>query len=93
MGAPIVQAAAHTNHIINVYADRVEVRSGWQGQTAETLDMREIEGVNIRGLVNCTLTITSNKGRLFQLRRMALPEARDVKKTIENQKRRAGLYE
>ncbi len=93
MGAPIVQAAAHTNHVVSVYPDRVEIQSGWQGQNVEAINLRDIESATTRGIVNCTLTITSNKGRIFELRNMALPEARQVKNAIGTQKQRAGLYD
>lgn len=90
MGLPIVEAAAHTNHVVSVYPDRVEIRSGWQGQKVEDINLRDIESVATRGLVNCTLTITSNTGRVFELRNMALPEAREIKRAVETQKQRAG---
>lgn len=93
MGAPIVQAAAHTNHVVSVYPDRVEIRSGWQGQNIEDIHLRDISTITTRGLVNCTLTITDNKGRNIELRNMALPEARQIKNAVETQKQRAGLYE
>ncbi|MGH3090617.1 MAG: PH domain-containing protein [Rubrobacteraceae bacterium] len=93
MGAPIFQAAAHTNHTISVYPDRVEIRSGWQGQNVEEINLRDIESVTVRGVVNCALTITSNTGRIFELRRMSLPEARRVRSTIETRKQRAGIYD
>lgn len=92
MGAPITQASAHANHVVEVYPDRVEIRSGWQGQNVESLDMRDIERVDIKGFVNCKLTISTNKGRLLDFTRMSLPEARAVKKAVESQKQRAGLH-
>ncbi|MBA2344233.1 MAG: hypothetical protein H0V83_04045, partial [Rubrobacter sp.] len=49
--------------------------------------------VSIRGVVNVTMTIKSNTGRVYQLDHLALPDARQVKKAVEQQKRRAGLYE
>lgn len=93
MGLPIVQAAAHTNHVVSVYPDRVEIRSGWQGQIIEDINLRDIATITTRGIINCVLTITNNKGQIFELRNMALPEARQVKNTIETQKQRAGLYD
>jgi hypothetical protein len=93
MGLPIVEATAHANHIVSVYPDRVEIRSGWQGQNTEEIHLRDISAVTTRGLVNCTLTITDNKGRNVELRNMALPEARQIKKAVESGKQRAGLYE
>jgi hypothetical protein len=49
--------------------------------------------VATKGLVNATLRLETNKGRVLELTRMALPDARRVKNTIESQKRLAGLYE
>jgi hypothetical protein len=43
--------------------------------------------------VNCTLTLESNTGRLYELDRMALPDARAVKTAIERQKQKAGVYD
>ncbi|WP_119068848.1 PH domain-containing protein [Rubrobacter indicoceani] len=93
MGSPLVEASAHTNHVVKVYSDRVEVQSGWQGQQVESIGLRDIENVTLKGLVNCTLIIKTNKGKVFDLKRMALPEARRVKATVEDQKSRAGLYD
>src|SRR5919202_492317 len=90
---PISQATAHGNNVVGVYADRVELRSGFQGQHVETLAMREVTSVRIQGWVNCTLTIESNTGRLYKLDRMALPDARSVKSAIERQKEKASIYE
>lgn len=93
MGSPLTEASAHANHVIKVYSDRVEIQSGWQGQKIESLDLRDVENVTIKGLVNCTLTLKSNRGQIFELKRMSLPEARRVKSTVEAQKSRAGLYD
>lgn len=79
--------------MIKVYSDKVDIQSGWQGQNVESLGLREIENITVKGLVNCTLIVKSNKGQIFELKRMALPEARRVKSTIEAQKSRAGLYD
>jgi hypothetical protein len=49
--------------------------------------------IGIKGLVNVTLTIETNTGRVYQLNRMALPDARRIKNAFEQQKRRAGLYD
>ncbi len=89
---PVTQATAH-NNTIAVFPEKIEIRSGWRGQTVETLGLRDISSVGIRGVVNVTLTIESNTGRVHRLERMALPDARQVKKAVEQQKRRAGLYE
>lgn len=93
MEAPITQATGHNNNIVGVYPDRVEIKSGWQGQSVESIHLKDISVVSIKGLVNCTLSIQNNTGRVYQLTRMALPDARRVKKTIEQQKQRAGLYD
>ena len=81
------------NNVINVYSDRVEIRTGWQSQNADSLGLKQIANVSIRGLVNCTLTIEVNDGRRLAVDRMALPDARQVKAAIESQKQKAGLYE
>ncbi|MGF1472796.1 MAG: hypothetical protein ACFB50_13790 [Rubrobacteraceae bacterium] len=93
MEAPIVQAAGHNNYIVNVYDDGVEIKSGWQGQNTERVSHRDISSVTVNGLVNCTLTLESNKGRVYQINRMARAEANQIKTTIERQKQKAGLYE
>jgi len=81
------------NNVINVYSDRVEIRTGWQSQNADSLGLKQIANVSIRGLVNCTLTIEVNDGRRLAVARMALPDARQVKAAIESQKQKAGLQE
>jgi Bacterial PH domain len=81
------------NNVINVYSDRVEIRTGWQSQNADSLGLKQIANVSIRGLVNCTLTIEVNDGRRLAIERMALPDARQVKAAIESQKQKAGLHE
>jgi hypothetical protein len=81
------------NNVINVYSDRVEIRTGWQSQNADSLGLKQIANVSIRGLVNCTLAIEVNDGRRLHVERMALPDARQVKAAIESQKQKAGLYE
>jgi hypothetical protein len=91
--APVTQATAHNNFVVSVYTDRLELRSGWRGQNVETLGLKDVSVISIRGLVNCTLTIQSNTGRVYDLTRMALPDARRIKSAVEAQKRRAGLYE
>jgi hypothetical protein len=91
--SPITQATAHGNNVVSVYADRVEVRSGWLGQHVEAISIKEVGSVRLQGWVNCTLTIASNTGRLYKLNHMALPEARGVKAAIERQKQTAGVYE
>jgi hypothetical protein len=91
--APITQATGHNNTIVGVYADRVELKSGWQSQNVESVGLRDIAAVGIKGFVNVTLTIQTNTGRIYQLNRMALPDARKVKNAVEQQKVKAGLYE
>jgi hypothetical protein len=90
---PITQATARGNNVVAVRADRVELRSGWQGQHVEALSIRDVSAVRIRGMINCTLIIVGNAGRQYELESMALPDARAVKATIERQKQKAGLYE
>ena len=93
MEAPVTQATGHNNTIVGVYPDRVELKSGWQSQNVESVGLRDIATVGIKGVVNVTLTIETNTGRIYRLNRMALPDARKVKSAVEQQKRRAGLYE
>jgi len=81
------------NNVVAVYADRVELYSGWQGQNVEALSIRDVSAVGIWGVINCTLLIEDNAGRQHKLERMALPDARAVKATIERQKRKASTYE
>lgn len=91
--APITQATAHNNTIVAVYADHVQVKSGWQSQNVESFGLKEVSTVAVRGVVNTTLTLETNTGRVLQLNRMALPDARRVKNAVERQKRLAGLYD
>jgi hypothetical protein len=93
LGAPITQATASGNNVILVYPDRVELRGGWQGQKLETLGIKDVSMVSVQGIVNCTLVIGTNAGRVLRLEKMALPDARRIKNAIEQQKRKAGLYE
>jgi hypothetical protein len=90
---PITQATGHNNTIVGVYEDRIELKSGWQSQNVQAIGLRDVAVINIKGLVNVTLTIETNTGRVYQLTRMALPDARRIKNTFEQQKRKAGLYE
>jgi hypothetical protein len=90
---PITQATGHNNTIVAVYADRIDIKSGWRSQNVESIGLRDVALIGIRGLVNVTLTIETNTGRVYRLSRMALPDARRIKNTFEEQKRRAGLYE
>ena len=89
----LVAQGAGTNKVINVYSDRVEIRTGWQSQNAQTVGLKQVASVSIRGLVNCTLTIEVNDGRRLAVERMALRDARQVKAAIESQKQKAGLHE
>ncbi len=93
MDEPITQATGHKNTIISVYEDRVELKTGWQSQNVESVGLRDVAVIGIKGLVNVTLTIETNTGRVYQLNHMALPDARRIKNTFEQQKRRAGLYD
>ncbi len=82
-----------SNNVINVYSDRVEIRTGWESQNVDSLGLKQVASVSIRGLVNCTLSIEANDGRRLNVEHMALPDARQVKAAIEAQKQKAGLYE
>ena len=93
MDAPITQATGSNNTIVGVYQDRIELKSGWQSQNVQSVGLRDVAMIGIKGLVNVTLTIETNTGRVYQLNRMALPDARRIKNTFEQQKRRAGLYD
>lgn len=93
MEVPITQATGHNNTIVSVYPDRVELKTGWQGQNIERIGLRDIAAVSSSGVVNVTLTLQTNTGQLYKLSRMALPDARRVKTAIEQQKQRAGLYD
>ena len=93
MEGPITQATGHNNTIVSVYQIRVELKTGWQSQNVDSIGLRDVAVIHIKGLVNVTLTIETNTGRIFQLNRMALPDARRIKNTFEQQKRRAGLYD
>ncbi len=90
---PITQATGHNNTIVAVYGDRIELKTGWQSQNTESVGLRDVALITTRGLINVTLTIETNTGRIYQLNRMALPDARRIKNTFEQQKQRAGLYE
>jgi hypothetical protein len=89
----LLAQGAGNNGVINVYPDRVEFRTGWNSENADSLRLKQIANVSIRGLVNCTLTIEVNDGRRLNVQRMALPDARQVKAAVEAQKQKAGLYE
>jgi hypothetical protein len=91
--APITQATARNNTIVAVFPERVEIRTGWQSQNVESFNLREISIVATKGLVNATLKLETNKGRVLEFTRMAPPDARRVRNAIESQKRLAGLYE
>ncbi len=89
----LLAQGAGTNNVINVYPDRVEIRTGWNSENATSLGLKQVANVSIRGLVNCTLTLEVNDGRRLNVERMALPDARRVKTAVETQKQKAGLYE
>ena len=92
-GNPIAQGTGSGNTVIRVYPDRLEFVSGWQGRNVTSIGLKQVVGVSIKGIVNCTLTVEVNDGRRIDLDRMALPDARGIKTTIERQKESAGLYE
>lgn len=89
----LIAQGTGNNGVVNVYQDRVELRTGWNHENADSLGIKQIASVSIRGLVNCTLTLEVNDGRRLNVERMALPDARQVKAAIEEQKGKAGLYE
>lgn len=89
----LLAQGAGTNNVINVYSDRVEIRTGWNNENTTSLGLKQVASVSIRGLINCTLTLEINDGRRLDIERMALPDARQVKVAIENQKQKAGLFE
>lgn len=89
----LAQGTGSRNNVVNVYPDRVELVDGWQNRSISSVGLRQIATVSIRGLINCTLTIEINDGRRLSVERMALPDARQIKAAIEDQKRKAGLYE
>ena len=89
---PLAQGAG-TNIVVNVYPDRVELVSGWQGQKIVALDLRQVVDATVRGVINATLIIETNDGRRVNVERMAPPDARQIKTAIEQQKKTAGLYE
>ena len=89
---PLAQGAG-TNIVVNVYSERVELVSGWQGQKILALDLRQVVDATVRGVINVTLTIETNDGRRINVERMAPPDARQIKTAIEQQKKTAGLYE
>lgn len=89
----LLAQGAGTNNVINVYPDRVELRTGWRGENVTSLRLKQVANVTLRGMINCTLTMEINDGRRLNVERMALPDARQVKAAIESQKKRAGLYE
>ncbi len=92
-GRPIAQGTGRGNTVIRVYPDRLEFVSGWQGQNATSVGLKQVVEVTIRGVVNCTLAVEINDGRRVEVDRMALPDARRIKSAIERQKETAGLYE
>jgi len=90
---PLAQGTGSNNHVVTVHADRVEIKTGWQGQNVERIPLREVVQVGVKGVVNCTLTVEANNGRVFTVSSMALPDARGIKAAVERQKKTAGLYE
>jgi hypothetical protein len=89
----LIAQGTGNNGVVNVYSDRVELRTGWHSENAVSLGLKQVVGVSIRGLVNCTLSIEVNDGRRVNVEHMALPDARQVKAAVEEQKRKASLYE
>lgn len=79
--------------MVNVYHDRVEFVSGWQGQTIVSVNLRQVVGATVHGVINATLSVETNDGRHIDVGRMAPPDARQIKAAIERQKKTAGIYE
>lgn len=90
---PVAQGTGGGNNIVNVYGDRLELKSGWQGQNTEQIPLREVVAVRVKGLISSTLTIETNGGRILTVKGLAPPDARQIKSAVERQKRTAGLYE
>jgi hypothetical protein len=90
---PVAQATGSNNNIVEVYPQRMELHSGWQNKQTETLDLKEVSAVSVKGFVNCTLTVQTNMGREYKVERLSLPEARGIKTAVESQKQKAGLYD
>ena len=89
----LLAQGAGTNIVVNVYPDRVELVSGWQGQNVVAMGLRQVVDATVRGIINATLTIETNDGRRIAVERMAPPEARRIREAIDRQKKTAGLYE
>ncbi len=89
---PIAQGTG-TNVVVNVYPERLELRTGWQNENVTSLGLKQVVGVSVRGFVNSTLVVELNDGRRLNIGRMAPPDARKIKAAIESQKEKASLYE
>ncbi|MDQ4001202.1 MAG: hypothetical protein M3283_09435 [Actinomycetota bacterium] len=89
---PIAQGTG-TNVVVNVYLDRLELRTGWQNENVTSLGLKQVVSVSVRGFVNSTLVVELNDGRRLNIGRMAPPDARKIKAGIESQKEKASLYE
>lgn len=90
---PIAQGTGSRNNVVDVFPDRVELRDGWQNRNIFSVGLKEVVEVSVKGLINSTLTIEVNDGRRLSVEGLARPDARQIKAAIEDQKRRAGLYE
>ena len=89
---PIAQATGNNNNIIEVYAQRMEVHRGWQNHQTETLTLKDISSISIKGWINCTLIVETNKGRVYHFEHVSLPEARGIKTVVYSQKQKASTY-
>ena len=67
---PIAQGTG-TNVVVNVYLDRLELRTGWQNENVTSLGLKQVVGVSVRGFVNSTLVVELNDGRRLNIGRMA----------------------
>lgn len=90
---PLAQGTGTRNKVVNVYIDRMEIRDGWQNQNIFSVGLKDIAEVSVSGLINSTLRIEVNDGRVLTVEGMARPDARQIKAAIESQKTKAGLYD
>ena len=89
--SPIAQGTG--GGAVSVSPNRVECTSGWQSQNIFSVELEQIASVDVRGLIDCTLTVEFNEGRRLNVVDMAFPEALEVKAAIERQKSMAGPWE
>ena len=61
---PIAQGTGSGVGVI-VYPERVEFRSRLRSQNTCSVGLGQVTSVRTRGLINCTLTVEINDGRLY----------------------------